>query len=176
MAERPVFLIGYRGVGKSTVGERLAARLGWRALDADVELERRAGRSIADIFAAEGEPHFRDLEAALLAELAATTDTVVSLGGGAVLREENRRALAAGRVVWLTAPAEVLAERLAADPTTAARRPNLTAQGGLAEIRTLLAAREPLYRACAEFTLDAAAHSPDELAERIAAWLSSARS
>lgn len=161
-------LIGYRGTGKTTVARRLSQRLGWSALDADDEVERRAGRSIADIFAQDGEASFRDLESAVLLDLAGLTHTVFAAGGGAVLREPNRRALRdAGRVVWLTAPAEVLARRIAADATTSARRPNLTAAGGEAEIRQLLAQRAPLYRECAELDVDTAEKSPDEIAREI---------
>lgn len=169
-----IFLIGYRGTGKTTVGRLLAARLGWAFADADAELEARAGCTIAEIFRAEGEPGFRDREAAVLADLAELPDHVVATGGGVVLRAANRGLLkASGFVAWLHAPADVLLRRIEADPTTAARRPNLVA-GGLAEIVALLAVREPLYRGLADAAFDAAAASPDELANAIlAAWTAS---
>ena len=79
----------------------------------------------------------------------------MALGGGAVLREENRRAIrAAGPVVWLTASVDTILERLAADPATASRRPNLTTAGGRAEIEALLATRTPIYRECATLVVD----------------------
>ncbi len=170
-------LIGARGSGKSTVGPVLAARLGRAFVDADVVLEADAGLSIADIFAAEGEAGFRARETATLRKLAGGPPAVIATGGGIVLRAENRDLLrASGFVVWLTASPEVLWERIAYDPFTAARRPNLTAVGGLAEVRQLLVAREPRYRGTAHFVVDAA-RSPEEVAADILpeweAWLRS---
>jgi len=167
-----LFLIGYRGSGKTTVAAALAQRLGWPWIDADVELERRAGRSIREIFELEGERGFRDRESAILTELARQNGCIVALGGGAVLREENRQQTnGRGLVVWLRASPEALLERISADPTTAARRPNLTAQGGLDEIRGLLAQREPLYAAWADLEVAAEGQSPDQIAESICTQL-----
>jgi shikimate kinase len=166
-----IFLVGYRGSGKTTVAAALAEMLGWKWLDADAELEREQGKTIKEIFAEEGEGAFRDYESAVLAELARLQQHVLALGGGVVLREENRKLLKSrGKVVWLQAPAELLWERIQADATTAERRPNLTAQGGIAEIRTLLAAREPLYGAVADVTV-AADHLPEAIASQIIAEL-----
>jgi shikimate kinase len=166
-----VFLIGYRGSGKSTVGRILADRLRWAFLDADAVLEERHARTIRDIFAAEGEAGFREKEAAVLAELGGQTDTVIATGGGAVLREENRRLLRRhGFVAWLDADPQTLLARIQADPTTAVRRPDL-AGGGLAEIEQLLAIRKPLYRACADAAVPSGALSPEQAADAIlAAW------
>jgi shikimate kinase len=158
-----VFLVGYRGTGKSTVGRLLARRLGWGWVDADEALEERHGRTIRQIFAEEDEAGFREKEAALLEELCRGERVVVATGGGVVLREENRRRLrAAGRVVWLTADAPTIWERLQRDPTTSERRPALTV-GGLAEVEELLRAREPLYRACADFVVDTRGRAPDDI-------------
>jgi shikimate kinase len=166
-----IFLVGYRGSGKTTVAAALAEQLAWKWLDADAELEREQGKTIKEIFAEEGEGAFRDYESAVLAELARLEQHVLALGGGVVLREENRKLLKSrGKIVWLQAPAELLWERIQADATTAERRPNLTAQGGIAEIRTLLAAREPLYGAVADVTV-AADHSPEAIARQIIAEL-----
>lgn len=162
-----IYLIGYRGVGKSTAAALLAARLQRRFFDADVELERRAGRTIADIFAADGEQAFRDLEAEVIADLAERGDLVVALGGGAVMRPQNRAALAGGCIVWLTADAETILARVAADRTTAERRPNLTTSGGLQEIVELLAIREPVYRQCAALTVDTEGKSPEQVVAEI---------
>ena len=160
-------LIGSRGSGKSTVGPVLAARLGRAFVDADVVLETDAGMSIAAIFAAEGEGGFRARETATLRKLAGGPPAVIATGGGIVLRPENRDLLrSSGFVVWLAAEPELLWNRIAYDPTTAARRPNLTAAGGLAEVRALLAAREPRYRELAQFVVDAA-RSPEEVAADI---------
>lgn len=166
-----IFLIGYRGSGKTTVAEVLAQLLGWKWLDADAELERKQGKTIKQIFADEGEAAFRDYEAAILAEIADGNRQIVALGGGVVLREMSRKLLRErGQVVWLKAPAEVLFERILADKTTAERRPNLTAQGGIDEIRTLLALREPLYAAVADLQAEAD-RPPAEIADAIIAKL-----
>lgn len=158
-----LFLTGYRGCGKTSVGPILAARLGRPFVDADVALETDAKMTIHEIFAAEGEAGFRDRETTTLRKLAAGEPAVIATGGGAVLRGENRDLLrAAGFVVWLKAPAEVLWVRITADPSTASRRPNL-AGGGFAEVVSLLAAREPLYAATAHAAVDAA-RSPEEVA------------
>src|SRR6188768_2626659 len=108
-----LFLIGYRGSGKTTVGRLLADRLGWAFLDADAVLEDRYGRTIREIFAAEGEAGFRDKESAVLADLCTRTDTVIATGGGIVLREVNRRLLNQnGFVTWLTADPPTLLARI----------------------------------------------------------------
>jgi shikimate kinase len=166
-----LFLVGYRGTGKSTVGRVLAARLGWAFADADERLEAAAGMSIADVFTAEGEAGFRDRESAVVAEVCRLTNHVVATGGGVVLRPQNRELLKSGFVAWLTASPETLWERLQTDPTTAGRRPNLTARGGLEEIRHLLAAREPFYREVAAVAVPTENLSPDAAADAILrAW------
>jgi shikimate kinase len=167
-----VVLIGFRGTGKSTVARLLAQRLGWSWVDADALLEEQAGRTIREIFEAEGEVGFRDRESALIRQLSERDQTVIAAGGGAVLRAENRLALKnAGPTVWLVAPPEVIEQRLAADATTAQRRPPLTSRGGQDEIRQLLAEREPLYRACADLIVDTSDRTPHETAEAILRWL-----
>lgn len=163
-----ICLIGYRGTGKSTVARELATCLGYDAVDADEELERRAGKSIAEVFADDGEPAFRDLESEVVAELCAHPRTVIALGGGAVLRGANRTAIcAAGPVVWLRAGVDEIIRRVAADATTASRRPQLTSAGGRAEIEALLAQRTPLYEACATFVIDTDGKSPAQIADEI---------
>src|SRR5690349_19504934 len=97
-----VALIGYRGSGKTTVAQRLAMLLAWDLCDADVELELLAGKSIAAIFADDGEQAFRDLESTVVADLCARRQAVIALGGGAVLRPANRAAIKrCGAVIWL---------------------------------------------------------------------------
>ncbi len=88
-----IALIGYRGCGKTAVAQLAALRLGWDWVDADVEIELRAAKSIAAIFADAGEQKFRDLESAMLGELIQRDRCAMALGGGVVLREENRRLL-----------------------------------------------------------------------------------
>jgi shikimate kinase len=167
-----IALIGYRGSGKSAVAQSLALRLSWDWMDADVEIELRAGKSIAAIFADDGEEAFRNLESAVLRDLIQRDRTVLAFGGGIVLREQNRELLDAAadrcKIVWLRASPETLWERSQADRTTAARRPNLTAAGGVEEVRRLLAQREPLYDECADFKIDTENKSPTEIAREIA--------
>lgn len=165
-----IALIGYRGSGKTAVAQRLAGLLGWEWIDADVEIELRAGKSIATIFADDGETSFRDLEAIVVDLLCLRPQTVIAMGGGAILRELNRQAIQRCRtVVWLQASVETLEQRITADPVTAARRPNLTAGGGRAEIERLLAERTPNYRACATLEVDTEGKTPAEIAEEILA-------
>lgn len=168
----PVFLIGYRGTGKTTVGRCLAARLGCRAVDADEWLEHKAGRSIAEIFATGGEAAFRDLESEVVVELAGLDRAVVSLGGGAVMREQNRRAIVGrGKTVWLRANLDTIVARISADSTTAERRPNLTAAGGYDEVAALLASRSPVYRECADLAVDTEGKTPEQIADEVVALL-----
>lgn len=163
-----VVLIGYRGTGKTTVGKLLAARWSLDVVDADCELEAQAGKSIAEIFADEGEPSFRDRETAVLKELVSRPRCVVSAGGGAVLREENREILRAAEwIVWLKATPETIADRVLADETTNLRRPRLTTSGGMQEIVALLAQREPLYRQMAHCEVDTDGLTASEVVDRM---------
>jgi len=166
-----IALIGYRGSGKSTVGRVLAEALNWEFSDADERVEERAGKSIAAIFAEDGEPRFRDLEASVLGELLGESERVIATGGGVILRPENRLALVQNAyVVWLNATAESLWERLQTDPSTSTRRPAL-ASGGFEEVRTLLAAREPWYRESATIEFNVEGRTPVEItADILAAW------
>jgi shikimate kinase len=170
--DAPIFLIGYRGTGKTSVARELAGRLAYDWVDTDDRIEEVAGKTIAEIFADEGESRFREWEASVVAALSSKLRTVVALGGGAVMREGNRQAIsAAGPVVWLTASVNTILERVAADSTTARRRPNLTTAGGRAEIESMLAVRTPYYRQCATLVVDTEGKNPAEVAEEIAANL-----
>ena len=162
-----VVLIGYRGTGKSTVGRLVAERLGRAFFDADRCLEERAGKSIKAIFDEQGEAAFRQLEVEVTAELMEAPPAVLSMGGGVVLRAENREAIAAGKVVWLTASPETVHDRLAADPATHGQRPNLTATGGYAEIRDLMEERQPLYLTCCDHEIATDGKMLEQIAEEI---------
>lgn len=167
-----ITLIGYRGSGKSTVAAPLAERLGWRSVDADVEIERRAGKSIRQIFDEDGEPAFRTLERDVLGDLLREDRLVIAAGGGAILAEQTRAAMrAAGPVVWLRARVDTIAARISGDPTTTSRRPNLTAAGGNHEIEAVLSQREPLYRTSATQIIDTDDCSTTEIVELITSTL-----
>jgi shikimate kinase len=142
----------------------------------DAEVERRVGQTIADIFAQQGEPAFREMEAALLAELCGRERLVVATGGGVVLRADSRaRMRESGLVVWLHADADTLWGRIQKDATTASRRPAL-AGGGRDEVVRVLAQREALYRECAHLLVDTSACTPEEAVERALAALAAAPS
>jgi shikimate kinase len=168
LGPRVVALIGYRGTGKSTVARHLALALGWDWIDADVELELRAGKTISAIFADDGELAFRGLESQVLADLVRRERVVLAAGGGVVLREANRKLLKEfARVVWLQASAETIVARIATDATTSGRRPNLTVRGGADEVIQLLRERLPLYEQCADLTIDTEQRTPGEIAAEI---------
>jgi shikimate kinase len=140
-----IVLVGLMGAGKTSVGKRLAKRLGRPFVDADDELERVSGRTVAQIFATEGEAGFRAREGEVLADLLARADPyVIATGGGVVTRPENRVLLArsGARVVWLAARPETVLERLRCSPTV---RP-LLADDPEATVRRLAVEREPWYR------------------------------
>ena len=161
-------LIGYRATGKTTLARLVAERLGWDWIDADTEIELRAGKSISRIFAEDGEPAFRDIEAAVIGEFCRRDRLVLAAGGGAPLRPDNRRAMRArGKVVWLVARPETILARMAADAATPARRPALTDRPALEEIIQLLDSREPIYRETADLIVDTEGGLPAEIAEEI---------
>jgi shikimate kinase len=158
-----LILIGYRATGKTTLAELLARRLQWQWIDSDAEIERLAGRTIADIFARDGEAAFRDLESRIIIDLCGRDRLVLAAGGGAAMREENRLAMRRGKVVWLTARPETILKRMSGDASTPQRRPSLTGQDPLQEIVQLLALREPMYRQAADLIIDTENRSPEEL-------------
>ena len=162
-----LYLVGMMGAGKSSVGRPLAEALGYRFLDADAVVEQAAGRSIAAIFAEEGEEAFRALETAVLDRVAGWHSLVVATGGGVVGRPENWGHLRQGVVIWLDAPEDLLLRRLRADPTP---RPLLADADPAARLANLLAARRPLY-AQADLTITQGGEPPATVAERVLAAL-----
>lgn len=153
-----VWLVGMPGSGKSTVGLVLSQRLGLPFVDVDDEIEARAGREVAGIFAEAGEGGFRSLEREAIVELARGADAVIAAGGGAVIDPANREAMrASGRVVLLEVPAEVLRARLdgAPRPVTAG-----------ADLHSLLRDRVEAYAAAAHRRVDAH-DSPEAIADRV---------
>jgi shikimate kinase len=166
-----VFLLGFMGAGKTSVGRALARRLGWRFVDLDQQIEMRAGHTIAEIFARSGEQAFRALETAALRELLAALEhaspAVVALGGGAALGAENAALLAAcgAPQVFLDAGFEVLRRRCA---ETVAARPLFREEE---QARLLYESRRPHYLK-AQYRLDTASRSVEQAAAEIARMLS----
>ena len=158
-----LYLVGMMGSGKSSVGRPLAAALGYRFLDADSSVEQVAGRSIAEIFASEGESGFRELESAVLNQIASWHSLVVATGGGAVTQKTNWGHMQQGIVVWLDAPDELLLERLAADPTP---RPLMQSPDPGARLASLLDERRPLYSQ-ADLRIVQDGRSPELVAQQI---------
>jgi shikimate kinase len=163
-----VLLLGFMGAGKTTIGPILARRLGWQFLDLDVEIARTAGLPVPEIFAREGEAGFRRREAEATRRVIEREAIVLAPGGGWVANEAAARALPAGTVrVWLQVTAEEVLRRLG---TAGADRPLLAVADPRATIRSLLAAREPLYRA-AELAVPTEGRSAPEIAADIESLL-----
>ncbi len=161
---RPLLLTGFMGTGKSTLGRLVAERAGVHFLDLDGELERRSGTTVRELFASEGEPGFRAREAQLLRELLATREPrVIALGGGALLKRDQRLfALERSVVVSLSTQPEEILQRLSGDTT----RPLLDAPDPAARIHELLEARTATY-AEAHARIDTTGQRPDALARRV---------
>lgn len=152
---QPVFFIGPRGCGKTTVGQALAQEQNWHFVDTDHWLQERAQMNVAGIVAQEGWEGFRARETQAL-QAVAEPSTVIATGGGMVLADVNRRFMReAGQVIYLRAPVAVLAARLEAFPQEG-QRPALTAKPLGEEIRDVLAEREALYCETAHAIVDAA--------------------
>jgi len=165
-----IYLVGARGSGKTTVGRLLAARLGWSFVDMDDVIEAAAGKTIAEIFASEGESGFREREADALSQVVSRPDHVIATGGGIILRPDSRSRLCkTGYCVWLTALAETLWERIRADGASPVRRPALTGLSPADEIRHVLATREPHYRAVAHLSVPTDGQSPEAVVSAILA-------
>jgi len=169
---RHIYLIGYRGSGKTSAGKVLGGLLDWPVLDSDDRIETVAGRTIREIFETDGENGFRELETKAIQSLSSLSNPhVISLGGGAILREENIEIIRQnGRAVWLKASASNLYARIHADGATADRRPALTSLAGLEEIHKILAVRSPIYEAVAEISVETDGSSKHEIAEEIFRW------
>lgn len=149
LAGRPIVLVGMMGAGKTTVGRRLANRLGLPFTDSDVEIETAAGMSIPDIFTAHGEDEFRAGEARVIARLLRERQGVIATGGGAFINPETRAAILAHAVsVWIKADFDVLFARVSKRPT----RPLLQTPDPKGTLRELIEKRYPIY-ALADLTI-----------------------
>jgi shikimate kinase len=159
-----ITFVGLPGSGKTTIGRQLARRLGLPFVDSDHVIEQRLGCSIREYFDREGERAFRDVEETVLDDLSAQHQGVLSTGGGAVLRETNRRHLhERGHVVYLRTLPEDVFRRLRHDTA----RPLLQVDDPLARLRALYEARDPLYRQAAHFVLETGRPSVATLVNKI---------
>jgi shikimate kinase len=157
----PIFLIGFMGAGKTTVGQALARLLKCDFVDVDQLIEARVGKLISDIFAGMGETKFRRLESDAIVECRGHQRTVIALGGGAYASEENRNVLRnIGKTVWLDCPFEVCLQRVSGDHS----RPLVSDE---AQMRELFERRRPAY-AQADLAVQTRDLSPDQLAIEIA--------
>jgi shikimate kinase len=168
--DRHLVLIGMMGVGKSSVGRRLALRLGRPFVDTDKLVEERAGKSVPEIFADDGEPVFRALEADVVGTvLDSATWAVVAFGGGAVLDPHTRdRARERALVVWLQASPRELARRVSASQLrSGVARPLLAEGPPEATLGAIAAERDECYRAAAHVLIDTAGRSPGQVATTV---------
>lgn len=172
LQRRSVVLVGMMGVGKSSIGRRLAARLAVPFVDADSEIEKAADMSIPDIFARHGEPYFRSGEARVIGRLLDNGPQVLATGGGAFMNEATRAAIKAkGVSIWLAAEFDVLVRRIAKRKND---RPMLATDDPAETLRQLLKVREPVY-ALADITVQSRETPHDaivgEIVTALAAYL-----
>jgi shikimate kinase len=160
MGPSRIYLVGFMGAGKTSVGRRLDGKLGWKFIDLDEEIERREGRAIAEIFRQDGEPYFRNLERLRLKDFASVPNAVIALGGGAFIDPENRiLAEQTGLTVWLKVSFSKLVHRVNMDGT----RPKFTDE---AQAGRLYQAREPVY-ALAKVHIATDEGTPESAADEI---------
>lgn len=161
-----IFLIGYRGTGKTTMGKRLAKRLAMDFIDSDNMVEEREKRKIKDIFAKDGEPYFRGVEKAVFKEIGNLDEKVVACGGGAILDMDNVSVMRKGIVILLEADAETIYKRIS-ESMKNRDRPALTDLPAEAEIKELLEKRKPFYRRAAHYTINTAELSKGDAVAKI---------
>jgi shikimate kinase len=155
-----IYLVGFMAAGKSTLAQALARKLGWRAEDVDLLIEARERRTVAEIFAREGEPYFRTVERQVIWSLLPQRHAVIATGGGTFMDPENRAAINADGVsVWVDVPLEVLLNRIPAD----GRRPLANDRVQMA----LLYENRRLAYQQAQLHLDGSRARPEELVDQL---------
>jgi len=160
-----IVLIGYRGSGKTTVGKILSKVLGLRFISTDEEIVKKTGKSIPEIVKNYGWEKFRDIETEIAKSLSDEDNIIIDTGGGIVLRDENVRALKRnGIVIFLSAPPEVLAERIKDDSS---RPPLKLGRTHWDEVKEVLEERLPYYRKAMDIEISTEGKTPEEVSEEI---------
>jgi shikimate kinase len=159
-----IALYGFMGVGKSTVGKKLAEKLGYTFIDMDSEIEKQTGKTIKEIFQINGEPRFRHLESEMIKDLTKKDRLVIACGGGAIANEDNAKRLkASSRMVYLTASVNEIVSRTRGDGT----RPLLNVTNPVEVASELYDKRRPIYSRYAEVEVDTTHKSIDVVVELI---------
>jgi shikimate kinase len=167
-----IIFTGFRGTGKSAVGRKIAGLIGFIFIDTDDTLEEALGCTVCDYVQRSGWAAFRQEERLLLARLAGVRQAVIATGGGAIMHQAEWQELRENsRVIWLRATAETIRQRMGEDCETQTQRPSLTGCDPLAEIESVLAEREPLYRAGSDISIDTDNKTQDEIVARIREFL-----
>jgi shikimate kinase len=163
-----VFLIGYRCTGKSSVGNLLAAKLGWPFIDTDTLLVSESGSSIKEIVEKHGWETFRKMEHTIVNQVCILDRRVVATGGGVVLEEANVNLMKKkGRIVWLKALSETIKSRMMLDQDTEAFRPSLTSKDSFSEVEQTLLERDSFYRQAMDFYVETDTRCVDEICDEI---------
>lgn len=163
LASKTIVIVGMPGAGKSTIGRKLAQKLGLNFFDSDAEIEKSASMTVAEIFAQHGEPAFRDVERKVIARLLLGEPCVLSTGGGAFMDESTRAHIRArGVSIWLKADLSILAERTGRND----HRPLLKNQDRLATLAELYNRRAPVF-STADLALESDERPPEETVQRV---------
>jgi shikimate kinase len=168
-----IYLIGYRGTGKTSVGKLLASKLTWPFVDTDSELTRQLGASIKEFVRQNGWAAFRDVEKNVVRKVSALDGHVIATGGGVVLAASNvERMQSSGTLIWLKALPETIKTRISMDRQSECTRPALTSEGLIGEIESMLKAREPHYHNAMDFFIDTDQIRINEICDNIIVRLS----
>ena len=163
-----IVLIGYRCCGKSSVGKRIAEKLGRRFIDSDDLIIEKAGLSINEMVKEKGWPYFRALEKEVIKEISAEDNLVIATGGGVITDETNIINLKAnGFIVWLDADIETIKKRLKGDNASIENRPSLTGDNPVDEIREVMEKRRPVYRQACNISIDTDKMNINDVADMI---------
>jgi len=163
-----IILVGFRGTGKTSVGELLAREIKWKFVDADQYIEKRFGFMIAELFEKQGESLFRMLESDVINELCKLDSHVIAAGGGAVLKYKNVKNLKkSGMVFRLQADCDVIYQRILKDDRTGKTRPRLTKKNLYDEIKSLIEFRDTYYKQAADYTINTSKSNPKEVVHNI---------